>query len=128
MQVQIDLPSFVIGFILGSLLLWLYRKSSEDKSPNGHILSDAYYLQRGLFIAYDLLRWFRRPNRRKREKDGDAKEARYYQKLFNYFLNNRYIRKVSEGEDESYCLTEEGKILCSLLDEISEELDIPELR
>ena len=78
-----------------------------------------------MFIAYDLLRWFRRPNRKKREKDDESEDTRYYRKLFNYFLNNRLIRRVSEVEDESYCLTEEGEILCGLLDEISEELDVP---
>ena len=125
MQFQVDLPSFFVGLALGGLILWLYNRTSGDKSPNEHILNDVYLLQKGLFIAYDLLRWFRRPNRKKREKDGDEAETKYYRKLFNYFLNNRLIRRVSEGEDESYCLTEEGKVLCSLLDEISEELDVP---
>ncbi len=113
MQFQVDLTSFVAGFALGGLILWLYTKPSGDKSPNEHILSDVYLLQKGLFIAYDLLRWFRHPNRKKREKDGDGEDARYYRKLFNYFLNSRLIRRVSEGEGESYCLTEEGKVLCA---------------
>jgi hypothetical protein len=132
MQIVIDLLSFIIGVSFGGLIIWLLNKTRNDKEikrvskrKNDGVIDSVLRLERGLFLAYDLLKWFKRPNKKRDEEDSKSMLSRDYKKLFTYFLKNRLIQRVSEEEDETYCLTEEGKVLCDMLDEISEELEIP---
>jgi hypothetical protein len=127
MQVFVNLPSFLLGLVIGILFVWLYYRYEKVQSRRESFLSEVFRFEGGLYLLDDLLKWFRRPNKKKDEKNINSKELGYYQKIFNFLLTNRLLRKMSEGDDESYCLTEKGKILCDMLDEISEELKIPDL-
>jgi predicted transcriptional regulator len=127
MQVLVNLPSFLLGLIIGILLVWLYYRYEKVQPRRESFLSEVLRFEGGLYLLYDLMKWFRRPNKKKDEKNIKNKELGYNQKIFNFLLTNRLLRKVSDGDDESYCLTEKGKMLCDLLDEISEELEIPDI-
>jgi hypothetical protein len=124
MQVSIDLPSLIIGLILGGGFIWLYdlatkKDEQEQKSPT--LMEEILLLERGLGVVYDLLSWFKRPNKKKFEKLGNQISGTY-EKVFNYFLSNKLIEKTSDEGQESFCLTKEGQKICKLLDELSEEI------
>lgn len=125
MQVSIDLPSLIIGLILGGGFTWLYSlgtkkdEPEQDRSPS--LIEDIHLLERGLGIVYELLSWFKKPNKKKLETRL-GKIAGIYEKVFNYFLSNNLIEKTSDEDQESFCLTQEGQKICKLLDELSEEI------
>jgi predicted transcriptional regulator len=124
MQVSIDLPSLIIGLILGGGFIWLYylaTKEDEQMQKSPTLMEEILLLEKGLAVVYDLLSWFKRPNKKKFEKLGNQISGTY-EKVFNYFLSNNLIEKTSDEGQESFCLTKEGQKICKLLDELSEEI------
>jgi predicted transcriptional regulator len=124
MQVSIDLPSLIIGLILGGGFIWLYylsTKKDEQMQKRATLMEEILLLEKGLGVVYDLLSWFKRPNKKKFEKLGNQISGTY-EKVFNYFLSNNLIEKTSDEGQESFCLTKEGQKICKLLDELSEEM------
>jgi predicted transcriptional regulator len=129
MQVSIDLLSLIIGLIFGGGLTWLFylptkKEDQEEKSLT--IMEDMLLLEKGLGVAFDLLRWFKRPNKKKLEEKLGNQKSNTYEKVFNYFLSNKLIEKAPDKDQESYCLTKEGQKICKLLDELSEEIGYSE--
>jgi hypothetical protein len=124
-EVTFDLISIIIGFIFGCILTLLFiqnYKQAREERWETTIVNEIFNFEKGLRIAYNILRWFKRPNRKKNEKQIETAEAKTYKSLFNYFLKNKLIERVVTTDVETYCLTEEGKKICNLLDEFSEQL------
>jgi predicted transcriptional regulator len=126
MQVSIDLLSLIIGLILGGGFIWLYglatKKGEPEQNKGPTLMDEILLLERGLGIVYDLLSWFKRPNKKQIEKKLGNQISGTYEKVFNYFLSNNLIEKTSDEDQESFCLTKEGQKICKLLDELSEEI------
>lgn len=124
MQIVLDFVSMVVGIALGGLITWLFVQSSkaERKKQDKNIFEKIFSLENGVFIAYDLLKWFRRPNRKKKKYKENDNEDRAYQNLFAYFLKYKLLERVSGEDPITYCLTKEGEKMCDILDEFSELL------
>jgi predicted transcriptional regulator len=124
-DVSFNLISLVIGLIFGSIITLLFiqtiRPTRVDQKETT-IINEILSLEKGLRMAYDILNWFRRPNKRREEKKIKTVESNAYERLFDYFLKNKLIERVATTDVESYCLTEEGKKICDMLDEFSEQL------
>jgi predicted transcriptional regulator len=125
MQITLDLISMFIGISLGGLITWLFVQSSkaEGKQQDRKTFEKIFSLEKRIFIAYNLLKWFRRPNKKKKKYKENENENRTYQNLFNYFLKNKLLEKVSGDDPVTFCLTKEGEKICNLLDEFSELLE-----
>lgn len=124
MQITLDLVSVFIGITLGGLVSFYYTQFSgaEGRQKNKNVFEKLFSLEKGFFIAYELLKWYKKPSKKKKKYKENKNENQTYQNLFNYFLKNKLIERVSGEDPVTYCLTKDGAKVCNLLDEFSELL------
>ena len=60
--------SVFIGITLGGLVTFYYRQFSgaEGRQKNKNVFEKLFSLEKGFIIAYELLKWYKKPSKKKK--------------------------------------------------------------
>lgn len=127
MKITVDVTSLVIGLIFGGIIIWIILKSTRpkeiDEPPRRGLMGDLVLIQRGLSLAFDILRTVRRPSKKSSISRKIGADDRTFHYIFDHLIERGLLRKVDTSDKEAdYVLTSEGRTLCELFERVYDKM------